>query len=295
MICSHRPSQRSSRGFTLIELLVVIAIIAILAAILFPVFQKVRENARRASCESNENQLALGFTQYTQDADELMPSGNSYEANGYDGRGWAGQVYPYVKSMQVFQCPDDPTIDTTTTDRVLSYGFNSNIANGTNPPPAPLAGETNYAGALSQLNAPANTVLLFEVRNSAATNALGTSGVDGGSCSGNGGNLTQGNTSTSNATPTGHKASGSTAQTYDTGDFLPGETNSYQQTGRHTDGSNYAFVDGHVKWLRTSAVSVGFNAAAATNYQNQVTNQAAGTGGAFTSGGAIPTATFSGV
>ena len=61
------------KGFTLIELLVVIAIIAILAAILFPVFQSVRENARRASCESNEKQLALGLTQYLQDNNEFFP------------------------------------------------------------------------------------------------------------------------------------------------------------------------------------------------------------------------------
>ena len=46
-------STQPKRGFTLIELLVVIAIIAILAAILFPVFARARENARRASCQSN--------------------------------------------------------------------------------------------------------------------------------------------------------------------------------------------------------------------------------------------------
>lgn len=51
----------SRKAFTLIELLVVIAIIAILAAILFPVFAKARENARRASCVSNMKQTLLAL------------------------------------------------------------------------------------------------------------------------------------------------------------------------------------------------------------------------------------------
>ncbi|MBU0607510.1 MAG: DUF1559 domain-containing protein [Armatimonadetes bacterium] len=61
-----------SRGFTLIELLVVIAIIAILAAILFPVFAKARDKARQASCQSNEKQLMLAVLQYAQDYDERL-------------------------------------------------------------------------------------------------------------------------------------------------------------------------------------------------------------------------------
>src|SRR5471032_329947 len=71
---SHKGSTKTvKRGFTLIELLVVIAIIAILAAILFPVFARARENARRASCQSNLKQLTLGILQYTQDYDGCYP------------------------------------------------------------------------------------------------------------------------------------------------------------------------------------------------------------------------------
>src|SRR5688572_16253581 len=66
--------QKTHKGFTLIELLVVIAIIAILASILFPVFARARENARRSSCQSNLKQLGLGFIQYTQDYDEKLPA-----------------------------------------------------------------------------------------------------------------------------------------------------------------------------------------------------------------------------
>lgn len=62
------------KAFTLIELLVVIAILAILASILFPVFARARENARRASCLSNMKQLGLAMMMYVQDYDECYPN-----------------------------------------------------------------------------------------------------------------------------------------------------------------------------------------------------------------------------
>jgi prepilin-type N-terminal cleavage/methylation domain-containing protein/prepilin-type processing-associated H-X9-DG protein len=95
-------------AFTLIELLVVIAIIAILAAILFPVFARARENARRSSCSSNLKQLGLGILQYTQDYDETYSPGIGPSGSQWWQTGWARNIEPYLKSVAVYRCPSDP-------------------------------------------------------------------------------------------------------------------------------------------------------------------------------------------
>jgi prepilin-type N-terminal cleavage/methylation domain-containing protein/prepilin-type processing-associated H-X9-DG protein len=100
------------KGFTLIELLVVIAIIAILASILFPVFARARENARRSSCASNVKQILLGVMQYTQDYDEMYPPSYTYAFPGPTIQGtWYTYTQPYLKSAQIFKCPSDSSTD----------------------------------------------------------------------------------------------------------------------------------------------------------------------------------------
>jgi len=198
MLIQSRPQKR---GFTLIELLVVIAIIAILAAILFPVFQKVRENARKASCQSNEKQLGLALIQYSQDFDEfLVPAWNgnggfnaSDSTPGNIKFKWMDMIYPYVKSTGVFHCPDDsgglisgqngtnnnfPASGTYVPYQMLgaagqpptpsqgyygSYSINSYNFGGTYPDIGP--GNDNGTGqayTLATLQAPANTVWVMD-------------------------------------------------------------------------------------------------------------------------------------
>lgn len=121
-------SKAKTQGFTLIELLVVVAIIALLAAILFPVFGRARENARRSTCQSNLKQIGLGILQYSQDYDERFPSAYSYEYSATRwpttyGRpvpnSWDRAIMPYMgvkvnnhasdysSNATIFRCPSD--------------------------------------------------------------------------------------------------------------------------------------------------------------------------------------------
>lgn len=115
--------HRNRQAFTLIELLVVIAIIAILAAILFPVFARARENARRTSCLSNLKQWGLAQMQYTQDYDESLSGARKYL--GTSPVIWVQLLEPYSKSRQMELCPNG-TYNNSGRE-YPSYGYNYNL------------------------------------------------------------------------------------------------------------------------------------------------------------------------
>jgi len=240
----------SRKGFTLIELLVVIAIIAILAAILFPVFAKVREKARQTSCLSNMKQLGLAFAQYSEDFDEKNPDGANWFFPG--GNGWGGQVYSYVKSTAVFVCPDDSS------QGHSSYAYNSN-----NTIPTALSVDSY---SIAKYNSPAKTVLLFEVNgNHGAEPDTQSVATEDAVITGNGGVSPAGwGVSDGPDLPdavTGAGAYAPISLQLATGYFKNTPSGDYSKylapTGRHTDGSNFLMADTHAKWLRGAAVTAG--------------------------------------
>jgi prepilin-type N-terminal cleavage/methylation domain-containing protein/prepilin-type processing-associated H-X9-DG protein len=144
-------SCRSRHGFTLIELLVVIAIIAILAAILFPVFARARENARKTSCLSNLKQLGLGALMYTQDYDErFMRHYTNVAPEG--ARDWTTDTTPYLKNRQIFICASQTRPGTT-------YGYSTWMA-------------TSSGRAMAEIEESSRTALFCEVKGNS------TGGVD---------------------------------------------------------------------------------------------------------------------
>ncbi len=260
---STRFTELSSRGFTLIELLTVVSILTILAGLLFPTLASARERARQSSCLSNERQLGLALLQYSQDYDERLPSGTT----GYKGQGWAGQVYPIVRNIRVYRCPDDNDKGQDSGARLwtVSYAMNCNAARR----------------AQAAFNAPSVTVLLFEV-NDAAANMTGPE-----SLSPTGRGHPMDNCPDSCGKPFG-------ADYYATGN-IGGVTPPLSTTLRpyHDPTSNYTAADGHVKALQGDQVSPGFDAMSSDEPQSMWAHTAAGTENMRISGETRAVLTFS--
>ena len=238
---THHKGTR--HAFTLIELLVVIAIIAILAAILFPAFARARENARRASCQSNLKQIALGVFQYTQDFDEKFPMYHTgiaaasyvYTPANPQPYAWADILQPYLKSLQLYQCPSESTAPTTANPATLNsgymdYGMNLYLMYGD----MNTDGTAANAGAknVSVLTQPSLTVMMFDFPSFHPTSAFSVGCTAARPCTGS----------------------------PDLATFPAATATAPAVALRHLDGMNFSFADGHVKWYKgqsaTSSASV---------------------------------------
>lgn len=258
--CFMRHSSRL-RAFTLIELLVVIAIIAILAAILFPVFAQAREKARQTSCLSNQKQWSTAVLMYAQDYDETYPIGQinhlgrwwdqtwgsdtpaDWQASAdpadvvADSSFWANAVEPYMKNWMSAQCPS--------TDPINFYVAAAYADSNKRKEPAAIT--YTYNGLLNtfplaEVNSPAEVIMLFEGWGKVARRGAMTS-MPVLVCP----DATQ---------PCVYKQRSNPGAT---GNGASSTSRYYTNISRwiHSQGMNFAFADGHVKWRRLGAVITG--------------------------------------
>jgi prepilin-type N-terminal cleavage/methylation domain-containing protein/prepilin-type processing-associated H-X9-DG protein len=212
------------RAFTLIELLVVIALIAVLAALLMPVHQGSRENPHKSSCQSNLKKIALGVMQYMNDYDERYSLVFVTDAPGpTPPYGWADALQPYIKNSEVYQCPSDTNegSQSPAQNGYTDYWYNANLVTRIN-----RNGATVFFGCNeSALHAKSQTILIGDGGNeddSDGHNAAYNQCGDGKSLSGRNQICAQSESMTA----------------------------TYPAAQIHLDGANFAFADGHVKWLR---------------------------------------------
>lgn len=274
-------TNKPRRGFTLIELLVVIAIIAILAAILFPVFARARENARRASCQSNMKQIGMGIMQYVQDYDDTYPQAYWYKNNAGDSGGymqWSGMIQPYVKNAQMFVCPSDPNgglPPTNAPDPSYSTAINgldsqvprlSYTVNAAILPRKRQSSDPANVVNMAAVDETSNVIMVAEFTNTTAcindnsTGQTNTSVVNKSHRSMNafasnagGSSPWVGQTASDFSMAQVYAVPASSLKAHFDGCKAGGGGRPhivYIEPEKHLEGSNYAFADGHVKWLK---------------------------------------------
>ncbi|RYG63700.1 DUF1559 domain-containing protein [bacterium] len=243
--------SRSLSAFTLIELLVVIAIIAILAAMLFPVFGRARENARRSACLNSTRQIGLAFQMYANDYDERTV--RIHTQPGSVGPVWTDLLQPYIKSDQLLQgCPSrsftapwqpsDPSVAANASrgKNNVAYAYNSLYTS----PGATVDGQETTPPVGNANSEPGLSLAAFTVP--AETIVFGDSAGKYIVYSGNKTDIT-----VNLDAPYDDMSKAPNIRRAGTSD----NNRSQAYVGNHFDGSNFVFADGHVKWMRTTAVA----------------------------------------
>jgi prepilin-type processing-associated H-X9-DG protein len=209
-----QPRPQSRRAFTILDLLITLAIVALLATALFRTLRVKRENTWRSSCQSNLKQIGLGISMYTRDYDEQLPFSLTDQ-----GETWVDITQPYIKSDALFLCPNDRTPFPLPNrhGRRTSYALNQLYAHMPREKMFGTPGRDPRSIGLAKIQDPAGTIITgdssdyFQVTMAPRSTTVPLSLQASPPSFGNGGQL---------------------------GRFV----------ARHLDGTNWLYLDGHVKW-----------------------------------------------